>query len=82
MTRRNHIEIVPRLLNEEQAKTFLGGAQPGHVLPPLPIGSRKLWDRVALEKRLDEMSGLAAADSSRPLSALEAWEAEHGDDAA
>lgn len=75
--------MKPRLLNEDAAKELLGGALPGNLIPPMRIGGRKLWDRIALEKRLDEMSGINRDDSpkhTKQISPLDEWMQENGQD--
>jgi hypothetical protein len=53
-------EINPRLLTEEEARVYLAGCNPRSVLPPVYLGRAPRWDREALDRRLDEMAGIAA----------------------
>lgn len=52
----------PRLLNRDQAASYCGVSATtfeAHVaVQPVRIGSRVLWDKVALDAWLDEQSGL------------------------
>ena len=49
---------TPRLLNRDQAREYLGGARPDEIAAPLRIGGRIVWDRFALDRELDRLSGL------------------------
>lgn len=51
-------QLEPRLLRLEEAKRYLGGADPRHLLPAIRIGTRPRWDRKALDRALDELSGI------------------------
>lgn len=50
--------MAGRLLTEAEAREYLGGCNPRSVLQPVRVGYRPRWDRVALDRRLDELSGL------------------------
>jgi len=50
----------PRLLNRDQAREYLGGARPESILAPLRLGGRLVWDREALDRELDRLSGLGS----------------------
>jgi hypothetical protein len=68
--------IVPRILHEAAAREYLGGVAPGKVMPPVKIGGRNCWDRVALDQKLDELFGVirtAPHKLSESRSALERW---------
>ena len=70
----------PRLLTEDEARTYLAGCNPRSVLPPVHLGRAPRWDRLALDRRLDELSGLGGKipDAPTPDSAdeaLAAWSA-------
>jgi hypothetical protein len=73
-------EINPRLLTEEEARVYLAGCNPRSVLPPVHLGRAPRWDREALDKRLDELSGLGGKIPDAPVTssaddALAAWSA-------
>lgn len=75
--------MTPRLLSLDAAATYCG-VMPGtfetHIrphVPPVEIGARRLWDVKALNRWLDERSGLAHA--TRPV---EDWAGMLGDDSA
>lgn len=48
--------ITPRLLTRAEARRYCKGVDPYHVTPPLVFGRRLLWDKVALDEALSEMS--------------------------
>ena len=66
--------ITPRLLSEDAAAAYLGihpETFEQHVRPhirPVEIGSRRLWDVKALDRWLDEASGL-----TEPLPTADDW---------
>lgn len=74
MTRRVALPlgVTPRLLCRAAAAEYLGISEPhfaDHVaakVPAIEIGHRKLWDRKALDRWLDERSGFA--ERLRPVS--------------
>lgn len=64
----------PRMLSRDQAAAYLG-VSPGTFLRevahgkwPLPMerGSRKTWDRVALDRVLDQSAGLVIGQPGQP----------------
>lgn len=61
------VGMTPRLLSREAAAEYVGvvgGTFDKHVVghvKPVEIGTRKLWDRKALDRWLDERSGLVEA---------------------
>jgi excisionase family DNA binding protein len=64
--------VTPRCFSREQAAAYLGISEDlferlvqGGVLPsPLRFGSRRVWDRAALDGAVDRLSGLAKGPSS------------------
>lgn len=78
--RRLPIGMTPRLLCKQAAAAYLGvtaDAFEKHVRPhvgPVEIGARCLWDVRALDRWLDQQSGLV--DALRPV---EEWLAGLGD---
>lgn len=48
--------ITPRLMTRAEARRYCKGVDPYHVTPPLMFGKRVLWDKVALDEALSEMS--------------------------
>ena len=86
--------LNPRLLDAEQAATYLGlkSRQALARVPvrPLRIGALVRWDRCALDAWLDEVAGLGASSAVRasartdgdPDDALKEWLAESGAGAA
>lgn len=80
MTERNPLPLgmTPRLLTKEAAAAYCSMSPDAFeqrvrpYVPPLPIGARPLlWDRNAIDRWLDEQSGLVEA--FRPA---DAWLAE------
>lgn len=59
--------LTPRLLSRDLAAEYCGVAAPtfdehiGKAVPPVEIGRRRLWDIKALDRWLDERSGLVDA---------------------
>jgi hypothetical protein len=73
--------MVPRLISREAAATYCG-MSPNHfeehiapAVPPVRVGKRNLWDVKALDRWLDQRSGLAHA--TRPV---DEWAGMLGDD--
>lgn len=66
-------ELTPRLLNEAEARAYLGGRNPRSIMPPVKLGGRNCWDRVALDQKLDEIFGVSDAPADMQPSALERW---------
>jgi hypothetical protein len=71
MTKRQHLPagMTPRLLTTEQAAAYCGIGRENFEarvgINPLKIfGARKLWDRVALDRWLDQQSGLPTTSTS------------------
>lgn len=57
MTARDDLShIIPRLMSRAEARRYCHGVDPYHVTPPLVFGRRVLWDKVALDEALSEMS--------------------------
>lgn len=58
-------EIPPRLLTTQLAAEYCGVSADlferhfGAIIEPVRIGRRKMWDRRAIDRWLDERSGLA-----------------------
>lgn len=79
--RRLPVGLTPRLLCQDAAAAYCGviaDTFDKHIrphVPPVEIGSRRLWDVKVLDRWLDEQSGLA--DAPRPL---EGWLEGLGDD--
>jgi hypothetical protein len=75
--------LIPRLLSRDAAATYCGVTAETfeqHVRPhvsPVEIGARRLWDVRALDRWLDERSGLTEA-----LRPIDDWLAELGHDRA
>jgi len=75
--------MTPRLLSREAAAAYCGVTPETfevHIRPhvrPIEIGARRLWDIRALNRWLDERSGLVEA-----LRPIRDWLAELGDDRA
>lgn len=69
--RRLPVGMTPRLLCQDAAAAYCGVIAETfekHIrphVPPVEIGSRRLWDIKALDRWLDEQSGLT--DAPRPL---------------
>src|SRR5260370_1413420 len=75
--------MTPRLLSRAAAAAYCGVTAETfetHIrpqVPPIEIGARRLWDIKALNRWLDERSGLVEA-----LRPIRDWLAELGDDRA
>lgn len=66
--------IEPRILNEAAAREYLGGRDPRSVMPPVKLGGRNCWDRVALDQKLDEIFGVSRnLPDDIQHSALDRW---------
>jgi hypothetical protein len=72
MTRRQPLPqgVTPRLLTAEQAAAYCAIGRENFearvgVAPLRVFGHRKLYDRVALDRWLDEQSGLALVEHER-----------------
>lgn len=71
--------MTPRALIPEEAAAYCGckdvrqfkaEVERGHWPGPLPIASRpQRWDRAALDRRLDEISGLIQDPNEDPIMA-------------
>ena len=59
------------LLNEAQAKAYLGGVDPERVAPPLRFGRCKRWARWALDEAVMRAAGLKV--QRNPKTAFDAW---------
>jgi hypothetical protein len=62
--------LVPRLLTAEQAAAYCGVGRENFVarvrVPPIKVfGNRTLYDRVAIDRWLDDQSGIAQIDAER-----------------
>lgn len=66
-------ELTPRLLNEAEARAYLGGRNPRSIMPPVKLGGRNCWDRVALDQKLDEIFNVSNVPTDIQSSALERW---------
>lgn len=62
-----------RILNEAEARAYLGGRNPRSIMAPVKLAGRNCWDRVALDQKLDELFGVRSTASPVPDSALERW---------
>jgi hypothetical protein len=55
--------LTPRLLTAEQAAAYCSVGRENFEarvgVPPLRVFGRKLWDRVAIDRWLDKLSGIA-----------------------
>lgn len=75
--------VAPRILNEADARAYLGGVNPGKVMAPVRLGGRNCWDRVALDQKLDDMFGVRREPAGKSETPIERWrrekEAEQGD---
>lgn len=66
--------LAPRILSEDDARAYLGGrVSPGAVMPAIRLGGRNVWDRVALDQKLDEIFGVVRETSESEGSALDRW---------
>jgi hypothetical protein len=76
----------PRLLTTTLAAAYVGHsigaflADVGKIWPQPVAGTRRVWDRVALDQAIDQMPGAGIADRDAYLEATqdarrEAWEA-------
>lgn len=63
----------PRILDEAAARAYLGGRNPRLIMPPVKLGGRNCWDRVALDQKLDQIFGVSNAPADIQSSALERW---------
>jgi hypothetical protein len=75
--------MVPRLISRAAAATYCG-MSPNHfdehiapLVPPARVGKRALWDVKALDRWLDQQSGLA-----HPIRTVDEWVGMLGDDRA
>lgn len=66
--------MTPRLLTREEARAYLAGADPVQFVDPVRIGRRVLWDKVAIDEKLNALAKIQRR--ARAESALEQWEAE------
>ncbi len=60
--------MTPRLISTAEAKRYLGGRHPVS-LGITPV-DRELWDRRAIDTRLDQLSGLVRVVSGDPAISL------------
>lgn len=68
------VSPMPRILNAKAARAYLGGLNPANVMPPVKLGGRLCWDRVALDQELDKLFGVAQPIASGgEETALERW---------
>ncbi len=63
-----------RLLNEKEAKEYLGGVNPRRVMEPLRLGGRVRWDIKALDEVLNRLSGLCEEEEDDAEDAFDDWE--------
>ena len=63
----------PILLTFEEAKKYLGGADPEKVSPPIRLGRRKFWSRHALDCQVKKLAGLEPATEGAAGNAYDAW---------
>lgn len=64
--------MTPRLLTEAEARAYTAGVDPRRVCEPLRVGRKLTWDRLAIDRALDALSGLKT-DTAR-AGPLAAWE--------
>lgn len=67
---------TPRLLTELEARAYLANGDPHKLCQPIKLGGKVRWDRVALDRRLNELQGLPNADTGNddtPDAALAGW---------
>jgi hypothetical protein len=66
--------VVPRCLSRAAAASYVGVSEDlfdrlcddkGPLPPPLEFGRRRVWDRLALDRALDRMSGMTQAGTDR-----------------
>jgi hypothetical protein len=71
---------APRLMTEREAREYLRGCNPASVSPPTRIGRMVRWDRVALDRRLNELSGIQEpqAREDDADAAFREWKSRHG----
>lgn len=73
---------LPRLLNEKDAADYCGVGPScfrSHVtVSPLRIGNRNRWDKEALDKWVDNQSGIEPNAHQQKRSALDDWRAKRG----
>jgi excisionase family DNA binding protein len=73
----------PRLIGRKEAAAYLGIAESTFSMwvathkMPQPVAGTKRWDKKAIDARLDELSGLTAADAEDPY---EKWMRENSQD--
>lgn len=68
--------ISPRLLTEDEARAYLANGDPHKLCQPVRLGGKIRWDRVALDRKLNELQGLAPAEGENddtPDAALAGW---------
>jgi hypothetical protein len=68
--------VTPRLLTEEAAREYLAGIDPRRICEPLRVGRRLTWDRLALDRALDALTGYKPDPA--PAGPLAAWERANG----
>ena len=68
--------MTPRLLTEEAARAYLAGVDPRKICEPLRVGRRLTWDRLALDRALDALTGYKPDPA--PVGPLAAWERSRG----
>ena len=74
--------VTPRLLSRAEAARYLGVApatldkavRAGQFPAPLRIGVRNLYDRAALDAKLDALSGLTAPAQPDPALEPNEWD--------
>ena len=73
---------TPRLMGRREAAAYLGIGQSTfslwvstHKMPAAIAGTRK-WDKRAIDAKLDEISGLHAANDNHEEAELEKWRRE------
>lgn len=68
--------MTPRLLTEAEARAYLAGVDPRRICPPLRLGKRLTWDRVAIDNALDALTD--CKPEPPPAGPLAAWERSRG----
>lgn len=67
-------EAKPRLLDRRAACRYLSIASMDKVpVAPLRLGRRLRWDRIKLDRWLDEQAGIRTEHADPAEAALEAW---------
>ena len=64
----------PFLITEAEARKLLSGADPEEFSPPIRVGRRKFWSRIALDRAVRKRAGLPVGEQETPAgSAYDEW---------